>query len=156
MKTEDLLYRSLTTSMTYLFVKIVDKVMTNNLPRQITDAMKMGMPQVTGNSGFIETKIDLKIAPMAAAYEWGSGTHRTKGVPGLYPIRAVKAPKLVFWWEKGNKWFIGKELPYGHPGVEPRPYIEPSIKESMPAIKEIVAKEVKATVIIGIKEMFST
>jgi len=94
----------------------------------------------------IDTKPDA--APMAGAFEWGSGVHGTKGEK--YPIQA-KDPEgnLVFWWEKRNKWFVGAKLPFGHPGVKARPYIAPSIKDIREPLKKMFAQEIKKQLLLG-------
>ena len=150
------LIAGLTRAANHFVMRMKDKVAQNGLPQAISDATSLGTANVSGETVSIEVTIDLKEAPMAAAFEWGSGLHRTKGGAGLYPIAAKDAPNLVFWWERGNKWFVGAKLPYGHPGVAPRPYIKPTIVAEMPEIKRIVGQEVKASILIGIKEMFST
>ena len=153
----DSLIVGLTKSANIVANKLRDKVRSDeHLPDVIADATSIGTVNVSADRGEISIIIDLKKAPMAAAFEWGSGIHSTKGAAGLYPIAAKNAPNLSFWWERGNKWFIGQRLPYGHPGVAPNPYIKPALLESMPEIKKILGQEVKASILIGIKEMFKT
>jgi hypothetical protein len=110
--------------------KIAEKARTNaSWSKDIPDAIGVGKAQKTQKGYEISVIIDLKKAPQAAAFEYGSGLHRTKGVPSLYPIEA-KNPMwqpLHFYWEKGGKWFVGAKLPYGHPGVEAKPYLQPAI-----------------------------
>ncbi len=83
-------------------------------------------------------------APQAAAYEFGSGEHRTRisvrgEGPGLYPIEAVNVPLLKFWWKKRNVLFVGPWLPYGHPGVAPRPFLQPAIDKNLDDLKSNLA-----------------
>lgn len=134
------------------FMEIMaQKVNQNNLPKAINEHTGAESPQKKGSTYSIDVVIDTSedAAPMAGAYEWGSGVHRTKGTPGLYPIAAKDAPELVFWWEKRQKWFRGAALPFGHPGVEARPYIRPSIEKIQEPLKQKFAKEIKMQLLRG-------
>jgi hypothetical protein len=146
----------LTRAMDHIVKKMKEKINQNNLPKVISDAIAQEPAQISGNQASIDGTIDLQKAPMAAAFEWGSGLHSTKGPQELYPIQAKNAPNLVFWWTRRSKWFVGKQLPYGHPGVAPRPYIEPTLISEIGEVKKIIGKEVKASIIIGVKEMFKS
>jgi hypothetical protein len=139
-----------------IFAETMKKKITEvRAPSNIGEHISVGSAQKKGNQYSIDVSIDISegAAPEAPAYEWGSGEHRTRGSPGLYPIEAKNVPNLVFWWEKGQKWFVGAKLPYGHPGVAPRPYIEPSIQESTPKIKEILGKNFKASILVGVPKV---
>lgn len=146
----------LTKAAHYLVLKMKDRVSANNLPNKISEAMSIGNANIFGESDAgIEITISLDPetgAPMAGAYEWGSGIHDPEN-PHLIPIAAKNASNLVFWWERESKWFVGPKLPYGHPGVAPRPYIEPTIRDEMEAIKSIVGTEVKAAIITSLREI---
>ena len=153
------LLSGLTQSANRLVARMKNKVSQNGLPQAISNAMSIEPAVATESGGSIDIVIDLNEdsgAPMAAAYEWGSGLHSTKYSPQLIPIPQRKPGPLHFYWENRGKWFYGAKLPFGHPGVAPRPYIEPSIEEELPEIKRIIGQEVKASILIGIKEMFST
>ena len=79
-------------------------------------------------------------ATHAAAFEYGSGEHSQKS-PGKYPIVPKEAGALAFEWEPafvpwGSKKFIGLAGDgkflfrlVEHPGVEPRPYMQPAIEQ---------------------------
>ena len=140
----------------HFVIKMKDKIDAVDAPKVIKNAISITPATVSGDSGRIEVVIDLKTAPMASAYEWGSGLHATKYSPMLYPIPTVKPGPLHFFWEERGKWFFGAKLPFGHPGVAPRPYIEPTLIAELPEMKKIVGGEVKAQIIIGLKEMFKT
>lgn len=115
----------------------------------IQDTISVGQVQQEMNGLSIMITLGGKDAPYARAYEWGSGIHATRGTPHLIPIAAKNAPNLVFWWEKGNKLFVGPKLPIGHPGVAPKPYIEPSIRENKAQMKKIMGREFKAAILSG-------
>lgn len=95
----------------------------------MADSIRVGTATKTGNDYRCDITSGGASAPMAVAYEFGSGIHRTRGAAGLYPIRARNVPELHFWWENRHKWFIGYELPFGHPGVAPRPFMQPAIDQ---------------------------
>lgn len=107
---------------------------------KIPGAIEVSEAQTDGAGKYwIDIKVDLKKAPMAAAFEYGSGIHRKEG-GSLYPIKARNAPNLVFFWEKEDKWFVGKELPHGHPGVAARPYLAPAVEANKKTIRERLLK----------------
>jgi len=122
-----------------------------NLPEEIIENTSIKSPKKDGKGYSIDVVIDTSedAAPMAGAYEWGSGIHRTKGTPYLYPIVAKNAPneRLHFYWEERQKWFIGVRLPYGHPGVQAKPYIKPSLENTKDKIKQTLGKEFKAQIL---------
>lgn len=122
----------------------------------IQDAISIGTAQQAGDRAFIDVEIDLKKAPAAAAFEWGSGIHTERGVPGLYPILPKNASALSIprsRWQNYNPppdidpVFVRKVM---HPGVAPRPYIAPSIIDSKEEVRKILGKEVKAAIMLGV------
>ena len=125
-------------------------------PSEIKEHISMGNAEKAGDGISIDVSIDISEdgAPMAPAYEWGSGLQRTRGTPSLYPIKAkdVSNP-LHFFWVERQKWFIGVELPYGHPGVSPRPFIVPSIKKILPKMKQELGKTIKAELLVGVEKV---
>ena len=118
-------------------------------PSNIAGAFSVDSPQQNGTIYSIDIKVDLKTAPAAAAYEWGSGIHATKGKAGKYPIKAKNAPELHFFWKERSKWFMGLELPFGHPGVEKRPYLVPTIEDTKAEFKKILGQGFKAELLMG-------
>ena len=86
----------------------------------------------------IDVYADPDIAPMAVAYEYGSGERGPEGK--TYPIRAVNAPALTFFWLPGGK----KIEPYAelvsfqrvdHPGVEANSFLQPALDDHMESFK---------------------
>lgn len=128
------------------------RAQSNNTPIK-DNAFSVGSPMQNGAIYSVDIKVDLKVAPAAAAYEWGSGIHATRGTPGLYPIKAKNAPELHFFWEKRGKWFMGFELPFGHPGVAPRPYLKPTIDETKVEFRKILGKGFKAEILQGVNKV---
>lgn len=114
--------------------------------RRIQEAIRRLEPRMEGDStGRAGLTVSLKEAPEARAYELGSGMHDQNG-PHLIPIAARNAPNLVFWWERGNKWFVGRRLPYGHPGVEARPTMGPAMMNNIPLLRRELGVMVKAEI----------
>jgi hypothetical protein len=131
-----------------------NRLNTGNYPKgdssrgtvSIQDAISIGTPyQRKGELG-IDIIIDLVKAPFAAAYEWGSGINRMIGAREKYPITARKAPRLVFFWERENRLFVGHQV--SHPGVEAKQYIAPTLVETRKEVLNIVGKSVKESVTI--------
>jgi len=147
------------TNVANLFVqKMKDKLSSGKYPQgssergttSIQEAISIGVAQQAGSGAFIDINIDLKQAPFAAAFEWGSGLHTQRGAAAKYPISAKNADQLHFWWEKRGKWFIGKKLPFGHPGIVARPYITPTLVENKAEFRKILGKELKAAIMLGV------
>lgn len=94
------------------------------------------------NGSFVaEVTVDLKIAPEAAAFEYGSGLHGKKGMK--YEIKPKEANILSF--PKGDwpNYQPPPEAPevfrFGvvqHPGVKARPYLQPAIDNEMKRVKQ--------------------
>lgn len=124
-----------------------------NAPSNIAKAFSVGSPMQNGAIYFVDIMVSLKTAPAAAAYEWGSGIHSTKESPSLYPIKAKNAPELHFFWKERGKWFMGLELPFGHPGVAPRPYLVPTINDTKAEFKKILGQGFKAEVLQGVNKI---
>lgn len=122
-------------------------------PKEIAGAFSVDPPKQKGDTYSIDIKVDLKEAPAAGAYEWGSGVHATKGAKGLYPIKAKNADELHFFWKNRGKWFMGFELPFGHPGVAPRPYLVPTIDDTKEEFKKILGQGFKAEILQGVNKI---
>lgn len=106
-------------------------------PGNIQDAFYLDSPNQQGTIFYIDVHIDLKIAPAAAAYEWGSGIHAKFGEAKEYPIprepTGVSFPKERW---PNYKPPPGKSIPdyfyfdqISHPGVAARPYLQPTLEE---------------------------
>lgn len=128
----------------------------------IQDTITIGQVSEGNGQSSITISLGGERAPYAAAYEWGSGIHKTRGSPGTYVIKPRDKGALAFYWpghESGMR--PGKKfIMYGndgrllftyidHPGVEAKPYIEPSIQENKQEVKKILAREFKMSLLIG-------
>ena len=116
------------------------------LPQKVGESISVGDVNNLGNGRYsISINVDLREetgAPMAAAYEFGSGERGPEGKD--YPIVAKNAPALAFIWNYPSP--LGRKVrPYDefvvfqkvmHPGVEARPYLQPAINANMKNISK--------------------
>lgn len=132
----------------------------NNLPSVISDAMKLSEPRKAGNNYFIDITIDLDDAPMAAAFELGSGIHGQKGEK--YKIAPKEKQALAFPWEPEQiPWGSPKFIGMGgggalflfrfveHPGVAARPYFVPAVDAKEREVQEILGQAMLNTASIA-------
>lgn len=155
------------------YEKMSERVSSGNYPPSTTDnkrnfstipaATMVKEPQPTQGGFEVSIVIDLKKAPFAAAYEWGSGEHGRSA--SAYEIKAKQMGRhLIFplddWprWEDWREFGIeGGVYPnknglfylgiVSHPGVESRPYIQPTMQEIRPEVRKILARDFKEMVI---------
>jgi len=132
-----------------------------HLPNEIADSMYATTPTASGNAYTISVKID---APMAAAFEYGSGIWGKTGQ--RYKISPKNAKALAFEYEIGKNIpndvpdlaatpmtysrKTGKVvLPYVmHPGVKPNPYVEPSVIENRADARQLLKRAFIESVIV--------
>lgn len=122
----------------------------------IPGAIRVGEVKISGQNISGRIEISLKEAPQAAAFEYGSGIHRTKGTPDTYEIHPKEKQVLAFHWEghtadypTGRK-YVG-QAPDGrlmfmyvdHPGVAPKPFLKPAIEKNRKEIIQSLAQAVK-------------
>ena len=147
--------------------KMKAKIGQVNVPSTIGDKTSIGSPMVQGDMAFIDITIDLNPetgAPMAAAFEYGSGIHGRK--KQRYPITPTEKEALAFPWEVAENLspsFVGRQTggieltsekravlsKVMHPGVAARPFIRPTIQETKEEIKKILGREFKASISLG-------
>ena len=136
------------------FMEIMaQKVSQNGLPKKITEHTSAKSPQKKGSKYSIDVVIDTRkdAAPMAGAFEWGSGLHGEKGA--TYSIPGM--PWLAIPRERWPKFAPPPDVDpvvlskVDHPGVEARPYIEPAIKDIREPFKKMFAEEFKRQVLMG-------
>ena len=155
------LYKALAEAGRHFATKLSDAVSQNNLPNKISKAISVDSPVVGDTESYVDIKIDTSegAAPMARAFEWGSGIHSERRERVKYPI----TPKDIvhgFLAIPAERW-PNKEydddpaiLKYVlHPGVAPRPYIIPTIKAEKEQIKRILAREFKASILLGVEKI---
>ena len=133
--------------------KMAQKVSQNGLPKKITEHTKADPPQKKGSKYSIDIVIDTSkdAAPMAGAFEYGSGEHGESKerytIPGM-PFLAIPRER----WPKFQPPPDVDPVVLGsveHPGVEARPYIEPTIKEIRKPFKKMFAEEFKRQYLMG-------
>lgn len=147
---------ALTKAANYFVVEMKSLLNSGNYPKggdrgntSIQDAISIGTAHEQGNAVVIDVSIDLKKAPYAAAFEWGSGIHSMRGGRSLYPIRAKNTTMLKFWWAEKGKWFVGTALPFGHPGIAADPYIFPTMLKTKQEIRKIIGKDFISSLMVG-------
>lgn len=112
--------------------------------KPIQDTIEVGQPTATDYGYRVEVSVGGPEAPYTLAFEYGSGIHRTRGVPDKYPIRGN--PFLAFYWEKIGEFVV---LPgVSHPGIKAVPFIEPSLKSFFNEnMRATIAKRLKDDVL---------
>ena len=144
---------------------------------RIPNAIKVGTAEIIGQGKYsisiiVDTTPDEdwrspnpNSAPMARAYEYGSGVHGKYGA--TYPIRPKDAPMLAFDWPNHDPDFpAGKKyIGYSnqgnflfnyvdHPGVRPKPFLKPAIEQNKPSIKAKIVQTFKRGLLDSIKAEF--
>lgn len=102
-----------------------------------------------GDNAVVIYSVDLKKAPMGAAFEFGSGLHATQQAPATYPIKPSNKKALAFVWDKANPNI--PTLPDGrvvlpivqHPGVVARPYLIPAIEDVIADVEKLFVDDIK-------------
>jgi hypothetical protein len=111
--------------------RIAEKARDNaSWSKTIPSAISSSEAKKSGGTFESTIKIDLKVAPQAAGFEYGSGEHGESGQ--RYPIEG--GPYLAIPRERWPKYspppdvdpvVLGKVM---HPGVKARPYLQPAIE----------------------------
>lgn len=125
----------------YISAGIVQDEAKKVAPRHVGNHIQhTGVVQTDVNTYKVRIYVKIADAPDAAAWEFGSGLHRTRGkAPGKYGIDAVNAPNLVFWWERMGVVFVGPHV--NHPGIVAKPYLHPALFNNLARIKrELMTK----------------
>lgn len=103
-------------------VAAADIARSKNVPIRTANEIGISAPTVSQN----QTSVNLTLGKKLAAFEWGSGIHKTRGTPSKYPIVPKTAGALSF---EGTNEFAGQHILTQlvmHPGVSPRPFLEPA------------------------------
>jgi len=159
-----------------IFVSEVrSKLSSDKYPEEIAKSIKINPPQSSGRDVyFVDIIVGGATAPMAAAFEFGSGERAEGGgekyripddlslKPGGYTIAFP-----ISRWENyvpppdvDVAFFPGEisDKPYVmHPGIHPRPYIRPAIQDSYDRIKEELVVDFRAiigTAMEGVEDSF--
>jgi hypothetical protein len=153
--------------------KVKERIAQNNLPNVISDSVVIDSPVTSSDGAYIDITINAdNSAPMAGAFEYGSGIWAERGTRDRYPILPRNASFLAFEWEQAGAGSLspshlqdigvnargGIELTAGgkailpgvmHPGVQARPYIRPTIVSEREEIKRIIGQEFRASISLG-------
>lgn len=132
--------------------KAKQKVREVGAPKGIADSFTQTPPVESNGVASVEIRVS---HPAAAAYEFGSGIHATKGAKQKYPINPKNKKFLAFLWPKVDGDPSFRRLPDGrvllehveHPGVEARPFLMPTHEENKAEFKRILGKGFKAEIL---------
>ena len=130
------------------------------VPSGLDRATYVDTPKHESNRSYIDIIISTKPedAPWAGAYEYGSGEHGEKGERYRIP-REGGGSFVAFLTERWPKYKPPPHRDYHyfpyvmHPGVEARPYIQPTIKDTKEAIRKIFAKDFKLAILYGVPKV---
>ena len=179
MTTELGIEQALTEAIYYLEAKIRETLESGNYPSgkdeyregyiPIEDSAIVEEAKSSGNFLFAKITWGGENAPYATAFEFGSGEHAGGGT---YPIKPVQANALAFFWERigdqvivpkgggfktyrdgANLLIIGKGQ-VDHPGIEARPYIEPTVQQEINVISDMVERTVSTKIMRELDEAF--
>lgn len=160
------LIASLASSAELLANEMRNRTAGGQYPSGLSSSITVGQVNTSG-----EDKLTCRISvnhPAGAAYEWGSGLHSTKGPAETYQIRPKRASALAIPFERwpdfqfpvvsGKKMMGSSEgkffLRYvDHPGVEARPYVEPSIQAKRKEIAKMLGRGFVASITRKEKEI---
>ena len=163
---------------------ITDNIDTKRVSSNIKSAMSISKADISDGTASISIIIDTEQAPEATAFEWGSGIHATRGVQKKYTIEPKNATKLKFPFTltympgskflgmKGykNRYAVWRELQGGdhgqvsgesfwayveHPGIEPKPYIEPAVLDTMGEVTKLLGTSFIVDVLIGDRKVIT-
>lgn len=132
---------------------------SKNVPDMDARKISIGRPAVTKN----QVQINITLNKLHSAYEWGSGVHRKRGTPEKYLIQPKPGggkKYLAFYENARGTWDYSRGIPQRHlpdgrglfekvmhPGVEPRPFLEPAKRqtrqENLRELRENATKNLK-------------
>ena len=130
---------------------------SNKIPPAISST-----PATTDGKGKYEAtiQVDLKSAPMAAAFEFGSGVHR-KDDPNTYIIKNRTEGKMLV--IPASRWpnkRFNDDPAYlrfvNHPGVAARPFLQPAITSRSFLLSRALAKALGVGILDAIKTEWNT
>jgi len=140
------LYVGLKKGAEFFVGKMFDRIDSNGLPKVIKDATSIDEPIIHDKGGSIDVVIDLEEAPMAVAFEYGSGVHGDEGEKYRIPKEGGASHVAI----PRDRWKAYQPPPdrdplvfvkVMHPGVRERPYIRPTINENRKEIAKIIGRE---------------
>lgn len=137
-------------------VRLADKLVrsargiavSKGLRAKVIGGMKHDIPKVTNN----QVTINVLMSRTAMAFEKGSGLHDPKN-PHFIEIAPKNKPYLVF---EGTNAFQGeliKTKHVNHPGVAPKPFLEPAKEKWQPEFKKAIAEEAGKNIRLVLKGM---
>ena len=148
---------------------IVEQAKTNSSwSKDIPKAISFKPAVVTSDGYEVDIELDASPngpAPQAAAFEFGSGIHATKGTKGTYKIRPKTAGKFLYFpwnpenpvgalmsekvedfWDEADLW-VFREV--DHPGVAPRAFMTPAIQQKLPELEQKINQAARVLLSFG-------
>lgn len=110
--------------------------------------VKQGVARVTQNT----VTLDITTTKAGMAFEKGSGLHDPKS-PHFIEIVPKSKPHLIF---EGTNDFAGELIVtdhVNHPGVKPRPFIQPAREKHREEMKRVLKEEVGKNIRLAIRGM---
>jgi hypothetical protein len=162
------LLAGLTKAAAFFVDKMKQRLSGGKYPSAISDAISIDTAKTEGNSSYIDITIDMHKgkAPMAAAFEFGSGEHAMRGNRGRYKIPAGATGYLAFPISKWPNYSpppnvdvavfpgaISKKDYVMHPGIEPNQYIAPTMVETKDEIAKMIGQSVKEAIMFGTEKV---
>ena len=145
------------TSLTGIAGRIAEDARGRAKTARMKQAISVGSAEQDENGVRISIIVDISEktgAPEAAAYEYGSGIHRTKGAPAKYRIpREGGGAFVAFPLEKWPQYRPPPNKKYHwfpfvmHPGVAPEPFLQPAIAAHMDELKSALGKAFKEDIL---------
>lgn len=134
-----------------------EEIDSKRLPSLIKDAIYIDQPQSNENNVSIEIKIDGNEAPMAAAFEYGSGLHRTRGTPSFIDIYPRNKPFLAIPRSRWPSYVPPPDVDpvilrhVQHPGIVARPFVLPAILKNKTELRTELGRAFKTQVLLGVE-----
>lgn len=152
----DKIIKALTQAANEVVIDAKQNADRNNLPKEVAESISAGKVESRGNGSYsISITVDLDTAPMARAYEYGSGEHGDEGK--AYKIPAGELGYLAFplaRWPNYRpppnvkKTFVFPGMVSSkdyvmHPGVEAKPFLQPAIDDNLQDIGRLFSPLLK-------------
>jgi len=116
---------------------IIEDAAKQLAPKHVGAFIKHTPVTKTGENSYqVSVYVPIADAPDAGAWEYGSGTHRTRGKADFYKIEGH--PLLAFDWKRMGTHFVGHFVT--HPGIHARPYLHPALYASLDRIRVEISK----------------
>jgi hypothetical protein len=166
MMNNNFMLAALAQSAALLVSKMQARLTPGQYPQAIKDSITQTAPRQDRGGYSVEVHVGGSSAPMAFAFEYGSGLHATRkpaekyriaprpNGPGYLAFPTSRWPNYSpppnvnvarFPGAISNKGFVM------HPGIVARPFVGPSVDDSRAEVRAILGRGFKATIMAGVK-----